>query len=149
MLLLTMLMTASIGIAQKTVKFDVQTSEARSLELYPSTFIQPLVAEVIVDAKTGRIHDVWTLSPEDYKAREIPENADATFQNLKVFGMFKSSEKHNCDIIVAPTFDIRITNEGATINIVGYPANFANWKTGTKADFEWIELARGLKTVGN
>jgi len=132
---------------QKTVKFDFQTSEARTLDLYPSTYIHPLIAEVVVDSTTGRIHDTWTLSLSDFQARQYPNNDEATLQNLRAYGLFKSSEKHNCDLIVAATFDIRISNNGAEITLVGYPANFANWSTGTKADYDWILLERGKQTI--
>ncbi len=135
------------AFAQKTVKFDFQTSEARTLDLYPSTYIHPLIAEVVVDTKTGRIHDTWTLSLADFKARQYPDNDAATLQNLRAYGLFKSSEKHNCDIIVAATFDIKISDEGAVISLVGYPANFSNWSTGSKADYDWIVLEKGIATV--
>lgn len=133
--------------AQKNVKFEFQTSEARTLDLYPSTYIHPLIAEVVVDTKTGRIHDSWNLSYEDYKAREDPNSSQATLQNLRAYALFKSSEKHNCDIIVAATFDIKITDQGTTINIVGYPANFTNWSTGVKADYDWILLERQVQHI--
>lgn len=129
--------------AEKTVKFDFQTSEARAIDVYPSTYIHPLVAEVVVDMKTGRIHDTWNLSLSEYLSRQYPDNDEATLQNLRAYGMFKSSEKHNCDLIVAPTFDIRITDQGATITILGYPANFANWNNATNADYQWIDLEKG------
>lgn len=143
------LATAGSAAAQKTVKFDFQTSEARTLDLYPSTYIHPLIAEVVVDTQTGRVHDTWTLTLADYNARQYPNNDAATLQNLRAYGLFKSSEKHNCDLIVAATFDIKISDEGVVINLVGYPANFSNWSTGSKADYEWIVLERGVKTVDN
>lgn len=117
------------------------------LDLYPSTYIHPLIAEVVVDTKTGRVHDTWTLSLDDFKARRYPNNDEATLQNLRAYGLFKSSEKHSCDLIVAATFDIKISDAGAVINLVGYPANFANWTTGTKADYDWIVIERGVKSV--
>lgn len=138
--------------ADPTVKFDFQTSEARTLDLSPSTYIRPLIAEVVVDTKRGRISDSWTLSAKDLAARSIVRKSgdietEATIQNLKAYGLYKSSEKNNCDLIVAATFDIKITNDGATINLVGYPANFTNWATGTRADYDWITLEQGLQTI--
>lgn len=133
--------------ADKTVRFDFQTSEARTLDVYPSTYIHPLVAEVVVDTKTGRIHDTWTLSVEDFTARQNPDNDAATLNNLRAYGLFKSSEKHNCDLIIAATFDIKITDQGTTINLVGYPANFSNWATATNADYYWINLENGKQSI--
>lgn len=94
--------------AEKTVKFDFQTSEARTIDVHPTTYIHPLVAQVVVDTKTGRIHDTWTLTPAEFISRQYPDNDAATLQNLRAYGLFKSSEKHSCDLIVAPTFDIKI-----------------------------------------
>ncbi len=145
-ILLAMMTLPSVR-ADKTVRFDYQTSEARTIDVYPSTYIQPLVAEVVVDTKTGRIHDTWTLSAVDFESRRHPNDDMATIQNLRAYGLFKSSEKHNCDLIVAATFDIKISDQGVIINLVGYPANFDNWSTATKADYNWINIERGDKTV--
>lgn len=129
--------------AEKTVRFDFQTSEARTIDVQPSTYIHPLVAEVVVDTRAGRIHDTWTLSPAEFLSRQYPDNDAATLNNLRAYGLFKSSEKHSCDLIVAPTFDIKISDTGVVINLIGYPANFANWQSATTADFKWISIERG------
>lgn len=113
--------------AQRHEVFNFQSSEARALDLNPASTVVPLVAEIIVDSVTGRINDSWHISPSDFLARQIPNNYEATLNNLRAYGLFKSSLEHNCDIIVAPIFDIAINNQGATINLIGYPANFANW----------------------
>lgn len=62
--------------------------------------------------------------------------------------LFKSSEKHGCDLIVAATFDIKISDDGVVINLIGYPANFANWSSATTADFNWINLERADRNIG-
>lgn len=138
---------ATAANAEKTVRFDFQTSEARTIDVQPSTYIHPLVAEVVVDTRSGRIHDTWTLTPVEFISRQYPENDAATLNNLRAYGLFKSSEKHGCDIIVAPTFDIKISDTGVVINLIGYPANFANWQSATTADFRWISIERGEVVV--
>lgn len=138
---------ATAASAEKTVRFDFQTSEARTIDVQPSTYIHPLVAEVVVDTRSGRIHDTWTLTPAEFISRQYPENDAATLNNLRAYGLFKSSEKHGCDIIVAPTFDIKISDTGVVINLIGYPANFANWQSATTADFRWISIERGEAVV--
>lgn len=124
--------------AQKTVSFDIRDSQARMLDVYPSTYVKPVIAELKVDTSRGRIRDSWPLTSEELAARTIPNDANATMQNLRTYSVYKSSEKHNCDVVIAATFDIQITEKGATITIVGYPANFSNWATGTIADYQWI-----------
>lgn len=44
------------------------------------------------------------------------------------------------------TFDIHVDNSGATITVVGYPANFTKWATSTNADYEWIKMTPGSST---
>lgn len=124
--------------AQKSVKFEYQNSQARVLDVSPTTYVKPLISEVIVDTSKGRIRDEWKLNTDEFLSRSIKNDDNATIENLRTYAVYKSSEKHDCDLIVAATFDIRITENGATISIVGYPANFANWKTGTVADYDWI-----------
>ncbi len=141
---------AAYGMARadKTI-FDFQTSEARAIDVAPSTHIKPLVAEVVVDTRTGRISDTWQLSAAELFARMIEKDDPATIRNLKAYALFKSSQKHNCDLIVAPTFDVRITNEGAWISVVGYPANFANWSSVNTTDYEWIGKEAQQKASSN
>jgi len=145
--LLLSLMLAGVftgsSFAQKTVKFDFQTSQARLLDVNPNTYVKPLIAELAVDTKKGRIRDSWVLDAVELNSRVINGNDNATLQNLRSYAVFKSSEKHSCDVIVAATFDIHLNENGATINVVGYPANFTNWFTGLTSDYEWILLERG------
>ncbi|MDE6175041.1 MAG: hypothetical protein K2F88_05705 [Duncaniella sp.] len=126
--------------AQKTVKFDYQTSQARLLDVNPTTYVKPLVAELVVDTSNGRIRDKWELNAAELAARVITGDDNATVRNLRSYAVFKSSEKHDCDVVVAATFDVRITESGAQISIVGYPANFANWSSSKIADYEWIMI---------
>lgn len=140
---------ALCSYAQKTVKFDYQTSQARVLDVNPSTYVKPLVAEVIVDSSKGRIRDSWILTSDELAARLVRKDVidDASIQNLRSYAVFKSSEKHNCDLIIAATFDIHITENGAEVSVVGYPANFANWSTGVKADYDWITIEKNIDTI--
>lgn len=138
-------LVASCGClqAQKTVKFDYQTSQARLLDVNPTTYVKPLVAELVVDTSNGRIRDKWELNAAELASRVISGDDNATVRNLRSYAVFKSSEKHNCDVVVAATFDVRITESGAQITIVGYPANFTNWNSSKTADYDWIMLEKG------
>lgn len=146
---LILLLAGSYGLAtmdsfaQKTVKFEMQESQARVLDVNPSTYVKPVIAELSVDTSKGRLHDTWTLDANELAARVIKNDDKATLQNLRTYAVYKSSEKAKCDVLIAATFDIRITDEGASITVIGYPANFTNWKTGTVADYEWIKNEPG------
>lgn len=136
-------LAATDSYAQKTVKFEMQESQARVLDVNPSTYVKPVIAELSVDTSKGRLRDTWTLNADELGARIIKNDDKATLQNLRTYAVYKSSEKANCDVVIAATFDIRITDDGASITIVGYPANFTNWKTGTVADYDWIRYEPG------
>ena len=148
-IIFSLLLTGFYGLtaidihAQKTVKFEMQESQARVLDVNPSTYVKPVIAELSVDTSKGRLRDTWTLNSDELAARIIKNDDKATLQNLRTYAVYKSSEKANCDVVIAATFDIRITDDGASITIVGYPANFTNWKTGTVADYEWIKNEPG------
>lgn len=60
-----------------------------------------------------------------------------------------SSQKHNADVIVAATFNIKTNDEGTgyIVTVVGYPATFANWKTAEASDYEWIRMEKTLTTA--
>ncbi len=142
-----MAFTALAAYSQKTVKVDFQASQARFLETSPNAYMKPLIAEVVVDKAKGRVRDTWKLDALELSSRTIEGNPQATLLNLKSYALFKSAEKHDCDMIIVPTFDIHITNTGATVSVAGYPANFAKWTTGTTADYEWILLERGEQKI--
>ena len=135
---MAMAATSFLSFADSPAKFEFSASEARVLDAEPQTFVKPLVVEVKIDESKGRIRDSWTLNVDEYNSRVIKGDYAATIRNLQVYGVFKSSEKHNCDIIATPTFDVQINERGAVINVVGFPASFVNWTTGTKADVEWL-----------
>jgi len=64
--------------------------------------------------------------------------------NLRSYGVYKSVQKHNCDVIIAATFNFETTDllNGGTLEVVGYPANFINWKTADDKDLEWIRMEK-------
>ncbi len=108
--------------------------EGRTVDGTPQLNLRPVEAEVEVDASKGKINDVWTLSVSELEARSIKGNEEATIENLKSYGIFKSSEKNNCDVIVSPLFDISITSTGAIIKVIGYPGYFKNWNNTKNKD---------------
>lgn len=138
LLLLCALGCSLFAAAQRNQSFEYQVSQARYLETAPNFYTRPLVAEIVVDENASHIRDHWSLNAQELASRTFVKNDEATILNLKSYALFKSSEKHNCDLIVVPTFDIRMTENGADITITGYPAKFAKWSTCTTGDYEWI-----------
>ena len=68
--------------------------------------------------------------------------------NIRSFAIYSISKKEDCDVIVAATINVKSKDDGTgfLINIVGYPANFINWKTATQEDYEWIRMEKTQTT---
>ncbi len=138
---------AFIGImgaqAQKTtVKY--QDTQARLLDVTSNAYVKPLTVELKVDTSKGRIVDVWPLTKEQV---EVEMGGDIA--NIRSWGVYQSSKKHNVDVIVAATFNFKTddTRDGFyQLTVVGYPASFVNWATATEADYEWIRMEKVVTT---
>ena len=121
--------TACGASSQKTVKVDFQASQARFLETSSSAYMKPLVAEVVVDKTKGRIRDTWEIDAVELSSRTIQGDAQATILNLKSYALFKSAEKHNCDMIIVPTFDYSAPQNLDRLLAEKIITNFANkWR---------------------
>ncbi len=142
-LLLTAMMTLTVS-AQKTIT-KVQDTQARLLDVTSNAYVHPLTVELKVDASAGRVRDVWPLTKEQV---EVEMHGDIV--NIRSYGVFMSSKKHNADVIVAATFNFRTSDNGAgyELEVVGFPASFVNWKTAVAADYEWIRMEK-TQTTGD
>lgn len=129
--------------AQKTtVKY--QDTQARLLDVTTNAYVKPLTVELKVDTSKGRISDEWVLTKEQV---EVEMGGDLA--NIRSWGVYQSSKKHNADVIVAATFNFQTddTRNGVyKLTVVGYPASFINWATATQADYEWIRMEKVVTT---
>lgn len=125
--------------AQSTYRF--QDTQARLLDVNSDAYVKPLVVDLVVDNAKGRVKDDWNLT-KDQAEKELKGD----ISNIRSYAVFMSSQKHNCDVIVAGTFHIR-TNDagnGYVVTLVGYPASFKNWKSVAPTDYEWIRLKQSI-----
>lgn len=106
--------------------YRYSTSEARLLDFNPTVAPVPLTVEIKIIGQ--RIHRTITLSPEELSRRIINNDYNKTLENLRSYAVFITSGIYNCDLIVGARFNFEITSDnGATVEIFGYPANFVNW----------------------
>ena len=98
-----------------------------------------------VDKAKGRINEVWEITAEELASRSIKGNTQATIENLKAYGVFKTLEKHNCDIVLAPLFDVAISKNGASVRVIGFPGSFKNWEIATDDDLKRAAAAASSK----
>lgn len=130
------------AMAQKS-NVKVQYTQARLLDTQSNGYVKPLTVELKVN-DGGRVKDQWRIDRED---AEAAMNGDIT--NIRSYAVYLSSQKHDCDVIVAATFNIRTSDDGKyyDVEVVGFPASFVNWKTATQADYEWIRMEKSLTTA--
>lgn len=105
--------------------FEYQVAQARLLDATPEVQVTPLKAEVKVVGK--RMRKTIKLTNQQLNSMTVKNNDPATIQNLRNYAVFKLCDKFDFDILVAATFDVNITDKGATVRVVGYPANFVSW----------------------
>lgn len=127
MILLACGMLSTSAYAREEVEsYRYGTSEARLLEVTPTVTPIPLTVQVKVIGQ--RIHRTITLTPEELSKRVVNNDYNKTLENLRSYAVFITSGVYDCDLIVGARFNFEITsNDGATIEMFGYPANFVNW----------------------
>lgn len=130
------------GYAQKS-NVRMQDTQARLLDVNSNAYVKPLTVELVVDQTKGRIRDEWTLTKEQAESEMKGDLA-----NIRSYAVYMSSQKHDADVIVAATFNIKTDDQGTgyQVTVVGYPANFYNWKTADASDYEWIRMEKTLTT---
>jgi len=140
-LLLAMLGVAGAQAQKPTVK--IQDTQARLLDVKSNAYVRPLVVELKVDTSKGRVVDEWPLTKEQV---EVEMNGDLT--NIRSWGVYKSSQKHNADVIVAATFNFQTDEKPGfyKLTVIGYPASFVNWETAKEGDYEWIRMEKTVTT---
>jgi hypothetical protein len=126
-----------VAYAQKEVKF--QDTQARLLDVSSNAYVKPLTVELKVMSEK-HISEVIKLTAQDVR------DMNGDIANIRSFAVYRASRLHDCDVIVAATFNIHSVPEGIEVNIIGYPANFVNWKTASQADYEWIRMEKTITT---
>lgn len=129
--------------AQKTT-VEFRDTQARLLDVVSNAYVKPLTVELKVDTSKGRIKDEW---PIPKKVAEVDMGGDLA--NIRSWGVYMSSIRHQADVIVAATFNFETDPENPDaykLTVIGYPASFVNWATATEADYEWIRMEKVVTT---
>lgn len=139
LLLIVAMAMCIVSYGQKT-EFRFQDTQARLLDVTSNAYVKPLTVELQV-LTNKRISEVIKLTRQ-----EVEQDMKGDLTNIRSFAVYRASQLHDCDVIVAATFNIRTAGEGYEVNIIGYPANFVNWKTASQADYEWIKMEKTVTT---
>lgn len=128
--------------AQKIVKY--RNSQSRLVEPKMGVYIKPLIADLKIDTEKGKIKDVWFFTMDEVNSMK------GEVENLRKRALFMTTEKHNADVIVAASFDISsdAKGDGYTVTVIGYPANYVNWRTASAEDNEWIRNEKLAPNAG-
>ena len=137
MMLALMLCCASFG---QTTEFRFRATQARLLDVMSNAYVKPLTVELKVKYNT-RVTEVIHLSKE-----EVEVDMKGDLDNIRSYAVYCAAKHKECDVIVAATFNINTVPDGYEITVIGYPADFVNWKTATQADYEWIRMEKTITT---
>ena len=134
------LLSSIICFAQKGT-YHFQDTQARLLDVMTNAYVKPLTVELQVLANK---HREWTI---ELTNKDV-EQMNGELNNIRSFAIYSISKKEDCDVIVAATINVKSKDDGTgfLINVVGYPANFINWKTATQEDYEWIRMEKTQTT---
>lgn len=148
-LLLTMfLIVTGISVTNAQTRVEVRESQARIIEPIQNVYIKPLTAKLDLIKGKGKdgkdkICDSWYYTMKDVAA------LDGKTDNLRKDALFKSTLKHDADVIVAATFELKPSDptehggeKGYEVIVYGYPAIYTEWKTATPEDDQWIHTER-------
>lgn len=133
------------SFAQKTTQVQYQETQARLLDVSSNAYVKPLTVELKVKG-SQRIREIVKI-PKNYAM--VAMNADPS--NWRSYAVYEVSKRMGCDVIVAATFNIKYDevagDQEVQIEVVGYPADFANWQTATTQDMEWIKMEKTITTA--
>ncbi|MBO5957017.1 MAG: hypothetical protein J6Q39_05625 [Bacteroidales bacterium] len=114
-------------------KYDESTARYMNPAM-TSGYITPTIADLNVSKTKISETETYknTLTAKDMNSAEN----SPTIEYLKNYTVSKAVKKHNADVIVAPIFDIKTSDDFETIevNVSGYPANFVNFRNVKAAD---------------
>lgn len=139
-LLIALIFACVLGTyAQKTV-FKFRDAQARAGDAVTEVCVKPTIVDVKILEEKGRIKDEWKLSKE-----EVEVAMSGQLDNIRAWGTYLSTIKHDCDVIMGATFKVEDNEEkggGYTVTVVGYPGVFTNWHTATAEDYNWVLLQK-------
>lgn len=140
------LLCSIAGFAQKTV-YHFQDTQARQLDVLTHAYVKPLTVELEIKSQT---HQEWTvpLTNKEVEQMIATTTGEGQVDNIRNFAIYKITKDEHCDVIVAPTINVKSNDDGSgfTVTVIGFPANFVKWKTATEADYEWIRMEKTQTT---
>ena len=136
--------------------WSFKNSQARMVSSDAHLYVRPYTVEIALMDSTRH---KWRIpvSGDEYKSRLSFDNRgdinlEQTQRNMQTYAVYQASvgamptlagKNIECDVILAPLFNMTFDQSGCVIEFTGYPAVYKNWKTATIEEFErWIYFDR-------
>lgn len=114
-------------------KYDESTARYMNPAIMPG-FITPTIADLDISNEKITVTETYdnTLTQADMENFE----SSATIEYLKNYTVSKVVKQYDADVIVAPIFDIKTSDDYETIEVTvtGYPAKFINFRNVKSSD---------------
>lgn len=129
-----MLMTSCTTTVQSTLyRYDENTARYITPAMQP-TYITPTIADLDISSTKVVESETYenTLTNNDITNIEH----SPTIEYWKNLTVSKVVQKYNADVIVAPIFDVKTSDDflTVTVTVTGYPATFKNFRKVTNDD---------------
>jgi len=134
--LVVTLLTTGCSTSRIVYRYDESTS--RYIAPSMSGYVTPIAVDLRID--TTKIVYVENF-PNTLTSNDINniENS-GTIDYLKNYTIAQAVKKYNADVIVAPIFDVKTSEDFSTITITitGFPAHYINFRKATTEDINLI-----------
>lgn len=141
---LSILAVTLITVGCYDVSTVVRDTQVKMVDMNAPSFVKPLVAELLIkkgiDGESS-IRDQWNFTEEEVIS--LKNDVD----KLKNRAAFLSTQKHLCDVIVSPMFDVYVADGKATVTVNGYPAVYVNFRTMEDKDTTWLQVTSGYRPI--
>jgi len=139
---LCLIAASMITVGCYEVSTIVRDTQVKMVDMNAPSYVKPLVAELLVkkgiDGESS-IRDEWKFNEDDV----LSMNGEV--EKLKNRAAFLSTQKHLCDVIVSPMFDVYVADGKATVVVNGYPAVYVNFRTMEDSDTTWLQVTSGYR----
>lgn len=143
---LCLIAASMITVGCYEVSTIVRDTQVKMVDMNAPSYVKPLVAELLVkkgiDGESS-IRDEWKFNEDDV----LSMNGEV--EKLKNRAAFLSTQKHLCDVIVSPMYDVYIADGKATVVVNGYPAVYVNFRTMEDKDTTWLQVTNQYRIVSD
>lgn len=124
--------------AQKKGQLGYDEATAQSVEPKITAHVTPVVADVKVTSTRITHSETFSNALTEYDVSNPTISAEINY--MKNYTLNRAAKKSNADLIVAPSFEIRTSEnmQTITVEVSGYPASYINFRTASDQDLSLI-----------